>query len=111
MPSPLYSGLYLRLFLADDSDLAALGSKLLEAVSQVTNLVLPQHQDHLLGAAADGVLGLVQGHLLNEAGSRDSVHLALVEAPGWLVGCLLHRKELACQSQQLITLQAFVLDA
>lgn len=89
-------GPHLWLLLADDSDLTPLGRKLLQAEGQVANLVLPQHQDHVLGPAADGVLGLVQGDVLYGAGGRGSVHLGLVEALGWLVGSLLHREELAC---------------
>ena len=84
---------HLRLLFADDCDLAAPRGKHLQAVSQVPDLVLPQHQDHVLGPAADGVLGLVQGNLLYGAGGGCPVHLTLVEPLSGLVGGLLHREE------------------
>lgn len=101
---------HLWLLLADDSDLTPLGCKLLQAEGQVANLVLPQHQDHVLGPAANGVLGLVQGNVLYGAGGRGSVHLGLVKALGWLVRSLLHREELACKMQAMQLLMPLVIE-
>ena len=90
---------YLRLLFADNSHNAAPGCKHLQAVSQVTNIVLPQYHHQVLGATANRVLGLVQGLVLNGAVCRCPVHLVLVEALGGLFWCLFHWEEAICIAQ------------
>lgn len=87
---------YLGLLFANHRDLAPPGCKSLQAVGQIPNILLPQNDNHILGPAADGVLCLVQGNVLNGTFGGHTVHLTLVEPPGWLLGGLLYWCKVPC---------------
>ena len=88
---------YLWLLLADDCHSASLRRKHLQAVGQVTHIVLPQDEDQILGLAADGVTGLIQGDVLDGALGGHPVHLVLLKGLSRILRGLLHWKELACK--------------
>jgi len=88
---------YLRLLLANDCHSAPLGRKHLQAVGQIAHIVLPENEDQVLGLAADGVTGLVQGDVLNGALGGDPVNFVLLKGLSWILRGLLHGEELACK--------------